>query len=335
MKIQRRLSSLALATIVTLVIVGCGPDASAGGRDTLRLSLNQAKEHPSYIALEGFNKYLQDNTDDLEIDVYPNETLGAQAEVIQLVGEGVIDMAVVSGAQLENINDDFTAFGVPRVFDDIDHQMEVVQDPEITSELYSSLEGSNRVTVLGGLTQGVRGIYTTFGPIRTPDDLAGSKIRVQESDLNVGIARALGGSATPMSFGEVYTALQSGIIDAADGGSEVTYATQRHFEVAPYYSYTNQNVGVDYVVINTDALAKMSDEDRESFEQGWNEAWQEHTAIFKTFTTEAIKQAEEEGASFTQVDEAAFAEPLDDLADEFLVTETQQDLYEKAREAAQ
>src|SRR5699024_9836313 len=191
------------------------------------------------------------------IDIYPNETLGAQAEALQLVSDGIIDMAVVSGAQLANLNQDFTVYNLPQIFEDVPHQMEVVNEPSsITTDLFTSLEDSQNITVLGGLTQGTRSVYTTFGPVETPDDLAGKKMRVQESSLNIAMAQALGASATPMAFGELYTGLQSGVVDAAEN-NEVSYFTQKHFEVAPYFTYTNHLVGLDYVIINTDTLQKM------------------------------------------------------------------------------
>lgn len=334
MKSLRLVTSLALITIVPLGAGACSASTPVSDQSTtLRLALNTAEDHPSYLTLDNFSQYMHESAADIEIDVYPNETLGAQAEVIQLVGEGVIDMAVVSGAQLENINEDFIAFGVPRVFDSIDHQMDVVQDPQITSELYSSLEDSNSVTVLGGFTQGARSIYSALGPVETPEDMAGAKLRVQESELNIAIAEALGASATPMSFGELYTGLQSGVVDAAEN-NEVPYLTQRHFEVAPYFSYTNHTIGLDYVLINTDVFEEMSEEDREIFEQGWNQAWQEHAELWKEFTAEAIEQSEAGGAEFTDSDDSAFADPLDEVADEFLVTDTQQQLYDSAREAS-
>ena len=138
--------------------------------------------------------------------------LGAQQEVIQLVSDGSVDMAIASGTQLENLNPEFSTLNLPTVFDGIDHQIDVLGNEEIVGELFSSLEESKNLTVLGGLTQGDRNLYTVKGPIIEPADLAGMKIRVQESDLHIAMINAMGGSATPMSYGEVYAALQSGVL---------------------------------------------------------------------------------------------------------------------------
>ncbi|WP_298455436.1 TRAP transporter substrate-binding protein [uncultured Cellulomonas sp.] len=344
MKTTRRLAATALVGVTALTLSACGggdADTDAGGTTTsgegatLRLALNQTEEHPSFIALDNFGERLEEATDGrYSIDVYPNETLGAQQEALQLVSDGTVDMAIVSGTQLENLNEDFLVFNLPQVFDSVEHQMRVIHDEEIVGDLYSSLEESNNVTVLGGFTQGTRSVYTTDAPVETPEDLAGKKLRVQESDLHIAMAEAMGASATPMAFGELYTGLQSGVVDAAEN-NEVSYFTQKHYEVAPYFSNTNHLVGLDYLVINTDVLEGMSPEDREAFDAEWTAAHEEHTDLWQTATEDAIAQAEAGGATFTDVDTEAFRSVLEPLAEEFITNETQQALYDAARAAAE
>ncbi|MEE6271946.1 TRAP transporter substrate-binding protein [Georgenia wangjunii] len=337
------ISSVA-ATGLLLAACGGGDDAAEGGDGgdtaasdgrTMRLALNQTEEHPSYIALENMGAAVEEATGGRwSIDVYPNETLGAQAEALQLVGDGSVEMAIVSGPQLENLNEDFVVFNLPKVFDDVEHQMRVIHDPEITGDLYASLEESNNVTVLGGFTQGARSIYTTFGPVETPEDMAGTKLRVQESDLHIAMAEAMGASATPMAYGELYTGLQSGVVDAAEN-NEVSFFTQRHYEVAPHWSYTNHLVGLDYLIINADVLGEMSEEDRAAFDEAWTAAHEEHTELWATATEEAVAEAEAGGATFSEVDEEAFNAVLEPLADEFITNESQQALFDAARAAAE
>ena len=347
MRHRKTTFAIAGVTAATLLLAACGGGDSNGNGDsgsngadagpsegkTMRLALNQSEEHPSYIALDNFNTYLEENTDGWGIDVFPNETLGAQAEALQLVSDGSVDMAIVSGSQLENLNSDFTVFNLPRVFDDVDHQMRVIHDPQIVGDLYASLEDSNSLTVLGGFTQGTRSVYTTDGVVEGPADLNGQKMRVQESDLNIAMAEALGASATPMAYGELYTGLQSGVVDAAEN-NEISFYTQRHFEVAPYFSYTNHLVALDYLIINSDILASMSEEDRAAFDEGWTAAHEEHTQMWAEATQEAIEGAEAGGATFAEIDASAFDDALNALASDFISTETQQALYDAARNAS-
>lgn len=346
MRTTTRLAMTSLVGITALTLTACGGTAgatdadtgsegAAAGGATLRLALNQTEEHPSYIALESFGERLSEATDGRwAIDVFPNETLGAQQEALQLVSDGTVDLAIVSGTQLENLNKDFLVFNLPQVFDSVEHQMSVIHDEAIVGDLYSSLEESNDVTVLGGFTQGARSLYTTFGPVETPDDLAGKKLRVQESDLHIAMAEAMGASATPMAFGELYTGLQSGVVDAAEN-NEVSFFTQKHFEVAPYWSSTNHLVGLDYLVINSGLLDEMSDEDRAVFDAEWTATHEQHTELWTTATEEAIAQAEAGGATFSEVDEEAFAAVLEPLAEEFITNDVQQTLYDAARAAAE
>lgn len=336
------IAGVAAATLM-LAACGGGGDTSDGDKGgdaggtasgkTMRLALNQTEEYPSYIALDHFNDYLKENTEGWGIDVFPNETLGAQAEALQLVSDGSVDMAIVSGPQLENLNSDFTVFNLPKVFDDVDHQMSVIHDPAIVGDLYASLEDSNKITVIGGFTQGARSVYTSFGPIETPADLKGKKLRVQESKLNIAMAEALGASATPMAYGELYTGLQSGVVDAAEN-NEVSFFTQKHFEVAPFWSFTNHLVGLDYLIINSDLFESMSDEDRATFDTGWTAAYEEHTQLWADANDEARADAEAGGATFTEVDDAAFTEALEALAGEFITNDSQQALYDAARAAS-
>ncbi len=311
-----------------------GTSTEGAGGKTLRLSLNQTEEHPSFIALDNFGKSLSEATDGRwEIEVFPNSTLGAQQESLQLVSDGSVDMAIVSGTQLENLNKDFLVFNLPQVFDSVEHQMSVIHDDEIVGDLYSSLEESNSLTVLGGFTQGTRSIYTTDGPVETPADLAGKKLRVQESELHIAMAEAMGAAATPLAFDELYTALQSGVVDAAEN-NEVSYFTQKHFEVAPFWSYTNHLVGLDYLIINSDTLASMSEEDRAIFDEEWTAAHDEHTELWTAATEDAIDEATAGGAAFSEVDDDAFREVLEPLAEQFIENDSQQELYDAARSAA-
>ncbi len=332
-------SLMAVATATALALTACGGGEAGGGSaggesGTLRVALNQTEEHPSFIALDNFGKRLEAATEGRwKMDVFPNETLGAQQEALQLVSHGSVDLAIVSGTQLENLNKDFRVFNLPKVFDDVEHQMKVIHDPKVTGELYGSLEESNNLTVLGGFTQGARSIYTKDAPVKTPADLAGKKLRVQESDVMIALAEALGASATPMAFGELYTALQSGVVDAAEN-NEVSYFTQKHFEVAPHFSQTNHLVGLDYLIVNSDLLAKMSEADRAAFQKEWTSTHEEHTKLWTTATEEDIASAKAGGATFSEVDESAFSKVLEPIADKFIENDSQRALYDAARAAA-
>jgi tripartite ATP-independent transporter DctP family solute receptor len=322
--------------LALLPVAGCTGLAAPGGEGkTLVLSLNQTETHPSYVALTEFGDRLAERTDGRwDVEVYPNETLGAQQEVIQLVGDGAVDMAVASGTQLENLNQEFRTLNLPTVFDDIEHQLDVINDDEIVGELFTSLEDEMNLTVLGGLTQGSRNVYTAEGPVERPEDLNGKKIRVQESDIHIDMIEAMGGAATPMAYGEVYTALQSGVLDGAENNA-ISYMSQKHNEVAEHMALTEHLVGLDYVAVNTDVLESMSPEDRAIFEEEWTATSEHHAELWETETAEAVEAAKESGTVFTDVDEAAFDAALAPVVDKYLQTDYARQLYAEVRKAAE
>lgn len=337
MRVQPLAVSAIWGAMVVTSLSACGTPESRGTTANdpviLRLALNQTEQHPSYVALSNFDTRLQGATDGrYRLDVFPNEVLGAQQEVLSLTSDGIIDLAIISGTQLENINPAFQVFNLPRVFDSVAHQMKVINDPNIVGDLYRSLESGNRLTVLGGFTQGERSLYLK-SVVNGPPDLAGKKIRVQESPVMLGMIDAMGGSPTPMSYGEVYTALQSGVLDGAEN-NEVSYFTQKHYEVASHFSYTKHLVGLDYLVANTDTLAAMAPQDREVFQQEWKKTYEEFVVLWNKATQEAIAGATKKGAKFHDIDTKPFDEQLEPLTRSFLASPTQQELFAKTREAA-
>ncbi|GAB3597095.1 2,3-diketo-L-gulonate-binding periplasmic protein YiaO precursor [Corynebacterium faecale] len=299
----------------------------------IKLALNQAETHPSYIALANLSDRFEEATDGRwKIEVFPNEQLGSQQEVLQFVKSGAIEMAIVSGTQLENMNKDFQVLNMPTTFSSIEHQMNVIRDQDLMEPLFQSLADTDNISVIGGFTQGTRNLYTSDGGVVTPADLAGQKIRVQESAMHIRMIELMGGSATPLSYGEVYTAIQSGVLDGAEN-NEVSYVTQNHHEVARFHSNTEHLVGLDYMVMRDDLLDAMDDADRELFLQEWDAAMDEHTDLWNSETDAAIERAKASGAEFVQVDEQAFAEALAPIRDEFLTNDFQRGLYDAVRDA--
>jgi len=264
--------------------------------------------------------------------VFPNETLGPQRESIELVQSGTIEMSFVTGPLLENFNPDFVVFNLPFTFDSIEHEVATTNDPEIVSELYSSLDDQG-IHVLGAFTVGVRNVYNNEKPINTPEDLASMKIRVIESDTNIEMMRLMGGSGTPMGQGDVYTAIQSGVLEGAEN-NELIYSNLKHSEVAPYYSYTRHLIIPDYLIINPAVLDAMSDEDEEIFTEEIGIAVQEEADLWEGEVEVAKEAAEAAGAQFNEVDVEAFAEAIGPLTESKLNNDVVREIHAKVRAAA-
>lgn len=337
MKKSKTLISLATAAILSMSLAACGNGAGAeegpaAAKSEFKISLNQTEEHPNYIALTQFAEKVEERTEGrISMEVFPNAVLGAQQETVQMVSNGSVDMASLSGTQMTNLNKDFQVLDMPGVFADTDHQAKVINNQDVVGDLYRSVEESQNMVVVGGYTQGERHMYNGDKPINTPADLAGMKIRIQESDLQIRMIEALGGEATPMAFGEVYTGLQSGVLDAAENNI-LSYYTTRHFEVAPYFSKTNHLIGVDLLVINADVLEGFSDEDEAIFREEYLASVEHFNSVWEEMNQEAQKKTEEGGAQFNDADQAAFQAILTKFAQESLATETQLAIYEQIQE---
>lgn len=333
---------IATAAAATLLLAACGNgdngdgDGGGGSADTtLRLAFNQTEDHPQYIAFSNMGERLAERTDGaFGIEVYPNETLGAQQEAIQLLQDGSLELALVGGAQMENFDEDYVVFNLPFVFDSQEHQREVTNDPEIVGDLYASLEDSN-ISIQAGLHGGVRNVYNSERPIVTPEDMSGLSIRVQESDTHIAMLNLMGGSATPMAQGEVYTALQSGVLDGAEN-NELVYNDLRHQEVAEYYSYTRHLMVPDYLMANPSIFDDMSDEQRQIWDEELAAAVEEEGELWIEAVDAALESLEASGAEINDdVDIDAFTAILEPFAEESIPdSDSARQLFEEARDAA-
>lgn len=317
-------------------LAGCSQaGATTDVENVLSVSLNQAENHPSFLALTSFGEQLAEATEGRwGARIYANEALGAQQEVVQLVSDGSVDLAVISSTQVENLSMAFRPLNLPGAFRDIEHQTAVLNDDALVGDLFSSLEDERRLRVLGGFTQGSRHVYTDRGPIESPEDLAGLKIRVQESDVFMELTRALGGSPTPMAYGEVYTALQAGVLNGAEN-NEVSYVTQRHYEIAPHFTLTNHLVGLDYVMANVDRIEGMDEADQEAFSRSFAAAQDEFVRLWAQETEASTEQMLEAGVEIHEPDPEAFMPLIEDVGRAFLTSAEDEELYEAVRAVAE
>ncbi|NTW40432.1 MAG: TRAP transporter substrate-binding protein [Cellulomonadaceae bacterium] len=309
-------------------------DSNEPAETIFKLAFNQPETHPQYIALDAMGDRLKERTDGrYDIEVFPNETLGAQRETIELVQAGTIEMAFVAGPLLENFNPDFVVFNLPFTFDSQDHQRATTNDPEIVGELYSSLDDQG-IHVVGAFHGGIRSVYNSEKPINTPEDLAGMKIRVIESDTNLEMMKLMGGTGTPMGQGEVYTAIQSGVLEGAEN-NELIYSNLKHAEIAKYYSYTRHLMFPDYVIVNPTVLESMSEEDQEVFADEISIAIEEEAELWKEQVGDATQAAKDAGAIFNEVDADAFATALEPLLEAKLTNDVTRTIHDQVRAAAE
>ncbi|MCI8422016.1 MAG: TRAP transporter substrate-binding protein [Lawsonibacter sp.] len=264
MKPLRTAAAMLCSLLLLTALSGC----AQGGRRMIRIGHNQSADHPTNLALLAFEAHIEAALGDrYEVEVYPSELLGSQTDMVQLTQTGAIDFCVASNSILETFSERYTLFNLPYLFVSRDAYHQAMDDPEITRPIFSSTRqaGFEAVTWIDA---GTRNFYTVSTPIQSPADLKGLKIRVQQSPTNVTMMRLLGGSATPMGFGEVYTALQSKVIDGAEN-NELALTSNGHGDVCKYYSYDMHQMIPDILIGNCDFLDSLSEEERAVFEEGF------------------------------------------------------------------
>ncbi len=283
-----------------LLIIICGGLWGCSGKQEariIRIGHNQSVNHPIHIALTAFQNYIHERLAGRYIvQVYPSELLGSQTDMVQLTQTGAIDFCVASNAILETFSKDYEIFNLPYLFASQEAYHHVMDDRQITDPIFGSTEKAGFIAVTW-LDAGTRNFYTLDTPVEQPSDLKGMKIRVQQSPTNIEMMRLLGGSATPMGFGDVYTALQSGIIDGAEN-NEMALTDNGHGDVCKFYSYDMHQMVPDILIGNQVLMEEMPKEAREIFEEGFALVNQ----VERKEWVKAVEQAKERAVREQQVE---------------------------------
>lgn len=284
---------------------GC---SGTDGKRIVRIGHNQSTNHPTHIALTAFKDYINEQLGDhYVVEVYPSELLGSQTDMVQLTQTGAIDYCIASNAILETFSKNYEIFNLPYLFASADSYHHSMDDPAITDPIFGSTKkaGFKAVTWLDA---GTRNFYTVNRPIQSPADLKGLKIRVQQSPTNIEMMRLLGGSATPMGFGDVYTALQSNIIDGAEN-NEMALTDNGHGDVCKYYSYDMHQMVPDILIGNNAFIEGLSPEERAIFEEGYKLVNQVQREEWVKAVEAARDRAQnEQKVEFLYPDQAPFVE---------------------------
>lgn len=318
-----RLSALPIGLLlgVLLFLPGCGVDTET---TTLRLAHGMAPSHPVSKGMRYFAEQVDSLSDgQMEVRIYPSEQLGTERQALELLQVGSLDITKVSSAVLEGFSRDYRVFGLPYVFRNDTHRFNILEG-EIGREILLSGED----VWLRGLTYydaGSRSFYTTETPVREPSDLNGLKIRVQQSPVAIQMVKQLGGQATPISFGELYTALQQGVVDGAENNPPSVEST-RHYELIDYYSLDEHTAPPDVLLISTHTWDKLSEQEREWVQTAADASLQRQKELWRKAEDEAMKVIKEAGVEIIKPDKAPFVEAVQPLYEQY--EENQPRVYE-------
>jgi tripartite ATP-independent transporter DctP family solute receptor len=249
----------------------------------------------------------------MAIELYPSGQLGSERELIELLQIGSLAMTKVSASPLEGFVPTMKLFNIPYLFRDQEHFFKVL-DSDIGRDILASLKPA-QLLGLGYYDAGSRSFYTTKKPVLTPADLASVKIRVQESQAAMAMIRALGGNPTPISWGELYTALQQGVVDGAENNPPSFYLS-RHYEVAPYYILDEHTSVPDVILISRYVWERLSDQQQAWLQQAVDESVDFQRAQWQLDTEAALAAVQEAGVQVISADKSEFQRQVSGLINE-------------------
>ena len=231
----------------------------------LRLAETHPKGYPTEMGDEEFARLVKERSNGrIIVEVYPGSQLGEEKAVIEQVQFGAIDMTRVSISPVAAFVPKLNAFQMPYLYRDSDHMWKVLKG-NIGMELLASLEPFGFIG-LGWFEAGARSFYNSKKPVYAPSDLKGMKIRVQESELMLGLVRSFGAIPTPMPYGEVYSGLQTGVVDGAENNPP-SYYSASHDEVAKYYTLDEHTMVPEIIIGSKISLGRLSKADQDLIKQ--------------------------------------------------------------------
>lgn len=305
---------LIIVILMIGVLTSCGKEKQ---KQVIRIADNQAIDHPTNVGLYAFENYIEKELGDkYDVQIFPNELLGSQVNTVELTQTGAIDMCVASNAILESFNDIYQIFNLPYLFNNPEHYYKVMDNKKITTPIFTSTRNSGFEAV-AWLDAGTRNFYTVKKPIMKPNDLKGLKIRVQQSASNIRMMELFEGAATPMGFGEVYTALQQNVIDGAEN-NELALTSNKHGEICKYYSYDMHQMVPDIVIANEKFLNNLSPKEREIFNKGFEIISKTQRQAWVKSVEKSKQQAKEMNVKFYYPNISEFKEKVLPLHKEIL-----------------
>ncbi|MEH7119620.1 TRAP transporter substrate-binding protein [Neobacillus vireti] len=309
MKTNKFTGLLAAAIFTGTLLTACGSNqekttSNAGSKEngkpsyTFRLADNQPADYPTVVGDKKFAELVGERTNGrIKIEVFPSGQLGDEKSVLEQVQLGAVEFTRINASPLAEFNKDFSVLGLPYVFESDEHLWNFLESEKGT-EMLDGLEQS-KMKGLAYYDSGSRNFYSTK-KLKSIDDLKGLKIRVQQSEINIDFIKAIGANATPMSYGEVFSALQTGIIDGAENNLP-SFDSSNHYQEA-------KNIILDHhqripeVLLMSDAVwDKLDKEDKKIIKQAALDSVETQKAEWDKWEQRSEKKLKDEGVTFTDV----------------------------------
>ncbi|MGB2554985.1 MAG: TRAP transporter substrate-binding protein [Flavobacteriaceae bacterium] len=286
---------------------------------TIKLAHGLDVTHSVHLALEFFGEEIHRISDgQLAVEIYPNSQLGSEREILELIQIGSLHMTKVSAATLENFAPKSKVLGLPYLFKNRAHAFRVL-DGEIGQNL---LEDSQRYRLkgLGYYDAGYRSFYTKERPVDHPDELKGLKIRVMESVTAMNMVRSFGGAPTPISWGELYTSLQQGVVDGAENNPPSFYLS-KHYEICKYYSLNEHTYSPDVIIIGNSFWNQLNEEQQLWMSKAVNASIDFQRKLWAEHEANALEEVVKAGVEIVYPEKDVFMELAQKVHEQYLQDE--------------
>jgi tripartite ATP-independent transporter DctP family solute receptor len=266
----------------------------------------------------------------MRIQIYPSEQLGTERQCLELLQIGSLDMTKVSAGSLENFSPNIKVFGLPFLFRDREHSYSVL-DSDIGSDLLSGTE-KYWLKGLAYYDAGARSFYTREKKIQNPNDLNGLKIRVMESKTAFDMVKILGGSPTPISYGELYTSLQQGVVDGAENNPPSFYLS-KHYEVCKFYTLDEHTILPDVLLMSTHTWNSLSKQQKEWVNNSVKLSVIEQRKLWAKSEKESLEAVKEAGVEIIIPDKKLFIEQSKNIFESYKSNSELYNFIERIKES--
>ncbi|PTB97038.1 TRAP transporter substrate-binding protein DctP [Marivirga lumbricoides] len=274
----------------------------------IRLAHTLDTSHPVHKAMEYMGEELKEiSGGKMKLKIYSGGQLGAERECLELLQMGSLDITKVSAAVMENFVQEYQVLSIPYLFRDKEHFYNMF-DGAVGEKILRSGEDF-RLIGLCFYDAGSRSFYTKERPIKNARDVEGLKIRVQESKTAIEMVRKLGGAPTPISWGELYTALQQGVVDGAENNPPSFYLS-RHYEVCKFYSLNEHVMVPDVLMIGRETWNELNDEEKSWLKEAADRSSKKERVLWQKSEEESLAAVKKEGVEIIRPSKQSFMEEL-------------------------
>jgi tripartite ATP-independent transporter DctP family solute receptor len=297
---------------------------------TLRSSDTHPDGYPTVEAVKYMGKLVEERTDGrVCVEVFHSAQLGEEKDTIEQTKFGVIDLNRVSMGPFNNLVEETKVVSLPYIFKSVDHMHNVMDGP-IGDDILTAFEPHGYVG-LAFYDGGSRSFYNKVKPITSIDDLKGMKVRVMQSDIFVDMMSALGANATPMPYGEVYSSIQTGVIDGAENNWP-SFESSGHYEVAGYYTLDEHLIVPEVLVMSKISWDKLSPEDQAVVRQAARDSVPEMRKLWVAREKASEEKVRAAGVEVvTEIDKEPFMAAMDSVYEKHVTSDKLKDLVARIR----